>query len=114
MLFKKEKRLINTTLNTGFGFVFENCKPGTVVVPVGLNLITGRLSDFFETGINVTVVGPDVMLLARIGYRKHFNNRILFRIAYTPYFWLPAHIDTEEYPKYTGANTISVSLGYRF
>jgi hypothetical protein len=86
--------------------------PDAPVVNLQYNAVLGKKNNFFETGIGLTV--PVFMLNLRFGYRLNIGKRLLFKVAYTPTVYLEKHIDTEEYPSYTGYNGISVSLGYRF
>lgn len=113
MLFHKTNRLTNPALNIGFGYSFANFGIESFFIPIEVNLLTGLKKHNLETGMGLSI-GWKVMVKARLGYRLYIKNHFLLRIAYTPYFWLPAHHDTEDYPKYTGANTLSIGLGYRF
>jgi hypothetical protein len=99
------------SFSAGYGRDFRLSKYDDDAFNFGINNIFGKKHHFIEVGGGIGIYSGDVYHSFRFGYRLHLFDRLMFRVAYTPYIRLWRHTDSFLFDR---VNDITLSLGYRF
>jgi len=99
------------SISAGYGRDFRLNKYLDDAYNFGINNVFGKRHHFFELGTGLGIYSGDVFHIYRFGYRLHLFDRLMIRVAYTPYVRLWRHTDSFLFDR---ENDITVSLGYRF
>lgn len=99
------------SVSAGYGREFRFSRYIDDAYYFSFNSIFGKRHHFLEIGGGAGIYSGDVFHNYRFGYRLHLFDRLMIRVAYTPYIRLWAHTDSFLFDR---ENDITLSLGYRF